>query len=91
MTALAATKEFQVTADGKTESKILSEVIKKMPAAGFTEEEVQTIKLLVPAVQAMRAFGKGFRIIVVTLGLVAAGMAAWDQIVTRIKAWLLGE
>lgn len=56
----------------------------------FTDEEAKVLRQVMDAYRGWQAFGRGVRVIVVALGLVAAGLTAYDAIMDRVRAWILG-
>lgn len=57
----------------------------------FTEDEVDLIKQVLEAFRGWRAFGRGLRAFVVTMGMIAAAITAWGVISERVRAWILGN
>ena len=79
--------------DDRTEAELALLRRLETAAAGssqFTADEVAMIREAIKAYEGFRAFGRGARFVVVALGLLAAGIAAWETIATRVKAWLAG-
>ena len=76
--------------DCPDEAAALRKLLERAPAAGLTEAEVAALRDLVRAFEGWRALGRATRFLVVALGLIAAGIAAWDAVVERVRAWLAG-
>ena len=76
--------------DCPDEAAALRKLLERAPAAGLTEAEVAALRDVVMAFEGWRALGRATRFLVVTLGLIAAGIAAWDAVVERVRAWLAG-
>lgn len=73
------------------EAEILARLADKADAdPSFTPDEVKVLRELIAAFRGWRAFGRGVKVIVVALGLVAAGLTAYDAIMDRVRAWLTG-
>ena len=76
--------------DCPDEAAALRKLLERAPAAGLTEAEVAALRDVVRAFEGWRSLGRATRFLVVTLGLIAAGIAAWDAVVERVRAWLAG-
>lgn len=57
----------------------------------FSDEEVKLIREAIKAFEGLRAFGRGTRLIVVTLGFMAAFIASWDTVTGKVRVWLIGQ
>jgi hypothetical protein len=53
----------------------------------FTAEEEKVLKELIDAFRGWRSFGRFAKLIVITLGMLAASIAAYDAILERIRQW----
>ena len=76
--------------DDDDDATLLSRLAARAPALGLTAEEVQALRRVAERERALELMGRFGRLIVVTLGLVAAFIAAWDVIVERVRVWLAG-
>ncbi len=72
------------------DAALLARLAERAPAMGLTAEEVVALQRVAERERALAVLGRAGRLIVVTLGLVAAFIAAWDVIVERVRAWLAG-
>ena len=53
----------------------------------FTPEDLATINEMLKAWRGWAALGRTMRWIIITLGLLAAGLTSWNAIVAAVKAW----
>jgi len=58
--------------------------------SSFSEDEIAMIKEALRTYQGFRSFGYGARMIIVTLGMVAAFVAAWETVIGKLRAWVAG-
>ena len=72
------------------DAALLARLVARAPAMGLTAEEVAALRRVAERERALETMGRFGRLVVVTLGLVAAFIAAWDVIVERVRAWLAG-
>ena len=77
--------------DGEREAEALRRLLDAAPAAGLSESDVRVLREVIAAFEGWRALGRGVRLLVVTLGLIAAAIAAWDVIAGKARAWLIGS
>lgn len=56
----------------------------------FTEDEYRALHKIVEAWRAMAWLGRGAKWVVVTLAFIVAGVTAGEEIMARVKAWLVG-
>ena len=77
--------------DGGREAEALQRILEAAPAAGLSESDVRVLREVIAAFEGWRALGRGVRLLVVTLGLVAAAIAAWDVIAGKVRAWVTGS
>lgn len=69
----------------------LSSVERKVAAdPAFSAEEAAILREVISTYRGLRAFGRLARIVVVSLAALGAGVAAWDMLMERVKAWLAG-
>jgi hypothetical protein len=54
----------------------------------FSPEEAALIREVIATYRGLRFLGRAMRATVVTLGLIAGAIAAWDSLAARVKAWL---
>lgn len=54
----------------------------------LTPEELRLARELLESYRAARAVGKLFRLALVGLAVIAAGIAAWDAIAAKARTWL---
>lgn len=80
-----------MTESGEREAEALQRLLAHAPAAGLSGDDVKVLREVIKAFEGWRALGRGMRLLVVTLGLVAAGIAAWDVIAEKVRAWLSGS
>jgi hypothetical protein len=71
-----------------TETEGQRELTRKVAAApGLTPEEVQIIREALAAYRGWQAMGRAGKALVVLLGTIAAGIAAWNMIVANLRVW----
>jgi hypothetical protein len=80
-----------VTDNGERESEALQRLLRAAPAAGLSGADVDALREIIKAFEGWRALGRGVRFLVVTLGIVAAGIAAWETIAGKVRSWLTGS
>jgi len=56
----------------------------------FSKEDAQLLREIIGVYRAIRAWGIGARFIVVILASVAGGLAAWDVVNEKVRAWFGG-
>lgn len=54
----------------------------------FTSSEIAVIREMVNAWRGWQALGRLAKWIIVTLGLIAAGVASWSALVANFKDWM---
>jgi hypothetical protein len=80
-----------VTDNGEREAEALQRLLRAAPAAGLSAADVDALREIIKAFEGWRALGRGVRFLVVTLGIVAAGIAAWETIAGKVRSWLTGS
>lgn len=71
------------------EQEILNKLIERAKTdPQFTEEEEKVLKDLIEAFRGWRSFGRGLKLIVISLGMLAAALAAYDAILERTRQWI---
>jgi hypothetical protein len=80
-----------MTSDGEREAEALQRLLRAAPAAGLSGADVDALREIIKAFEGLRALGRGVRFLVVTLGIVAAGIAAWETIAGKVRSWLTGS
>lgn len=71
------------------EQEILNKLIERAKTdPQFTEEEEKVLKDLIEAFRGWRSFGRGLKLIVISLGMLAAALAAYDALLERTRQWI---
>lgn len=71
------------------EQEILNKLVERAKTdPQFTAEEEKVLKDLIEAFRGWRSFGRGLKLIVISLGMLAAALAAYDALLERTRQWI---
>lgn len=74
------------------EGAAIDEIAKKLERdPTFSDEEMVIIRAMIQTYRGLAAMGKISKFAVFGLAALAGAIAAWDVIISKIRAWLIGS